>query len=103
MDEPFSGVDAATERVIIDILRVLRSTGKTVVAVHHDLQTIPEYFDWVVMLNLRLVAAGNISDVYTPENLHATYGGRLTILDRITEAVRTGTVRSEQDISSKIT
>lgn len=103
MDEPFSGVDAATERVIIDILRVLRSRGKTVVAVHHDLQTIPEYFDWVVMLNLRLVAAGNISDVYTPENLHATYGGRLTILDRITEAVRTGTVRSEQDISSKIT
>jgi len=97
MDEPFAGVDAATERAIIEILRGLKDKGKTVLVVHHDLQTIPEYFDWVVMLNLHLVAAGPVASVFTPENLQRTYSGRLTILDRVAEAVRTGTPRREQD------
>jgi len=58
MDEPFAGVDAATEKVVVDLLRELRARGKTVLAVHHDLQTVPEYFDYVIMLNMRVVAAG---------------------------------------------
>lgn len=87
MDEPFAGVDAATERAIVDVLRALRADGKTVVAVHHDLQTVPKYFDHVVMLNLRLVVAGAMEDVFTPRNLQATYGGRLTIMDQAAEAV----------------
>ncbi len=103
MDEPFAGVDAATERAMIEILRTLRSNGKTIVAVHHDLQTIPEYFDWVAMLNLHLVAAGPIAEAYTPENLQKTYGGRLTILDQVAEAIRTGQQRSLQDTTTEAT
>ncbi len=92
MDEPFAGVDAATERTIAGLLRELRSAGKTVVAVHHDLQTVREYFDWVVLLNLRLVAAGPVEQVFTPENLHTTYGGRLPVLTQAAETrLRRGT------------
>ncbi len=87
MDEPFSGVDAATEKAIIQLLGELRSRGKTVLVVHHDLQTIPEYFDWVIMLNMRIVAAGPVSQAFTNENLHRTYGGKLTILSEAAEAV----------------
>jgi manganese/zinc/iron transport system ATP- binding protein len=97
MDEPFAAVDAATEKAIVEVLRSLRSKGSTVIAVHHDLQTIEEYFDWVVMLNLSLVAAGPVKTTFTPENLQRTYGGRLTLLDRVAENVRTGTQRSDQD------
>jgi len=75
MDEPFQGVDAKTERAIIGILQELRSSGKTVVVVHHDLQTIPEYFDWVTLLNVRRIASGPVADVFTEENLRAAYGG----------------------------
>lgn len=92
MDEPFAGVDAATERVIVDVLRGLRDTGRTVVAVHHDLQTVAEYFDHVIMLNLRLVAAGPVGTTFTGANLQSTYGGRLTLLDQAAEAIRKGTV-----------
>jgi manganese/zinc/iron transport system ATP- binding protein len=88
MDEPFAGVDAATERAIVDVLRSLRDQGRTVVAVHHDLQTVPEYFDHVVMLNMHLVATGPVATAFTPENLQRTYGGRLTLLDQAAEAVR---------------
>jgi manganese/zinc/iron transport system ATP- binding protein len=88
MDEPFAGVDAATETAIVEVLRDLRREGRTVIAVHHDLQTVPEYFDHTVMLNLRLVAAGPTAEVFTKDNLHKTYGGRLTLLDEATEAVR---------------
>jgi manganese/zinc/iron transport system ATP- binding protein len=87
MDEPFAGVDAATEKVIVELLRGLRTAGKTVLVVHHDLQTVPEYFDWVIMLNMRLVAVGPTSSVFNRENLHKTYGGRLTLLDEAAEAV----------------
>ena len=88
MDEPFAGVDAATEKAIVDVLRELRAQGCTVVAVHHDLQTVQEYFDHVVLLNMRLVAAGSVENAFTRENLQRTYGGRLTILDEAADAVR---------------
>jgi manganese/zinc/iron transport system ATP- binding protein len=88
MDEPFAGVDAATERAIVDVLRELRGRGKTVIAVHHDLQTVADYFDHVVLLNMRLVAAGPVDSTFTRDNLQKTYGGRLTILDEAVESVR---------------
>lgn len=87
MDEPFAGVDAATERAIVEVLRKLRESGKTVVVVHHDLQTVPEYFDHVILLNMRVVAAGPVAEVFTNDNLHKTYGGRLTLLSEAAEAV----------------
>jgi manganese/zinc/iron transport system ATP- binding protein len=83
MDEPFAGVDAATERAIVDILRELRSAGKTALVVHHDLQTVVEYFDDVLLLNMRLVAAGPARDVFTADNLRKTYGGKLALLDQV--------------------
>jgi manganese/zinc/iron transport system ATP- binding protein len=87
MDEPFAGVDAATERSIIDILRGIRAEGKTVVVVHHDLQTIPEYFDWVILLNMRLVGSGPVKDVFTNKLLQETYGGKLTLLTEVTQLI----------------
>lgn len=87
MDEPFAGVDAATERAIVDVLRDLRARGNTVIVVHHDLQTVPEYFDHAILLNMRVVAAGPVSEVFTDENLHKTYGGRLTLLSEAAEAI----------------
>lgn len=82
MDEPFQGVDATTEKAIITILKDLRSQGKTLVVVHHDLQTVREYFDSVVLLNVRIVASGKVDNVFTAENLQATYGGRVKFLDQ---------------------
>lgn len=76
MDEPFAGVDATTERAIVDLLRELRAAGKTVVAVHHNLDTAPEYFDHVALLNVRLVGAGPTAATLTVENLKRTYGER---------------------------
>ncbi len=90
MDEPFAGVDAATEQAIVGLLKSLRETGKTVLAVHHDLQTVRDYFDHVILLNMRLIAAGPTKTTFTPENLHKTYGGRLTVLDEAAEAVGRG-------------
>ena len=87
MDEPFAGVDATTERAILALLEELRSTGRTVVAVHHDLQTVAEYFDHVVLLNLRLVAAGPVEETFTDANLQRTYGGKLTVLTQAAEAL----------------
>jgi manganese/zinc/iron transport system ATP- binding protein len=88
MDEPFSGVDAATEAAIIELLQKLRSEDKTVFVVHHDLQTVRSYFDYVILLNMRLVACGPTDTTFTTVNLHETYGGRLTILDEAAEAIR---------------
>ncbi|HWB09086.1 MAG TPA: ABC transporter ATP-binding protein [Pirellulales bacterium] len=87
MDEPMAGVDAATERVIFSLLRELRAEGKTVLVVHHDLRTVPTYFDEVVLLNMRLVASGPTAKTFTTENLHKTYGGRLGILETAGQAV----------------
>ncbi|MCW5877148.1 MAG: metal ABC transporter ATP-binding protein [Anaerolineales bacterium] len=80
MDEPFQGVDATTERAIVELLKELRASGKTVLAVHHDLQTVPEYFDWVTLLNIRRIASGPVDEVFTEDNLRATYGGRVSLL-----------------------
>jgi len=90
MDEPFVGVDAATEQAIVRLLQSLRERDKTVLVVHHDLQTVSEYFDHVILLNMRLVAAGPTDSTFTNENLQKSYGGRLTILDEAAEAVRLG-------------
>lgn len=90
MDEPFAGVDAATEKAIVTLLSDLRSSGKTVLVVHHDLQTISEYFDFLLMLNMRVVAAGPTEEVFTEDNLRKTYGGRLTMLDAVGHKLGTG-------------
>jgi manganese/zinc/iron transport system ATP- binding protein len=87
MDEPFAGVDAATESAIIKLLQELRAGGKTVLVVNHDLQTAQEYFDMLILLNMRLVAFGPTNEVFTPELLQKTYGGRLTILAEVADAV----------------
>ncbi|RMH10571.1 MAG: ABC transporter ATP-binding protein [Planctomycetota bacterium] len=87
MDEPFAGVDAATETAIVDVLRELKALGKTAIVVHHDLQTVEEYFDELILLNMRVVAAGPVARVFTRENLQKTYGGRLTLLSEAAEAV----------------
>lgn len=100
MDEPFASVDAATEQQIVTVLRRLRDAGKTVLVVHHDLQTVPEYFDWVVLLNFRLVQSGPVAEVFTKENLAKTYGGRLTLLDQVQEAERRLSLSGSPDTSS---
>jgi manganese/zinc/iron transport system ATP- binding protein len=87
MDEPFAGVDAATETAIVKLLQDLREQGSTVLVVNHDLQTARDYFDMLILLNMRLVAFGATEEVFTPELLQKTYGGRLTILAEVAEAV----------------
>ncbi len=77
MDEPFQGVDATTERAIVTLLKELRAAGKTVIVVHHDLQTVNDYFDWVTLLNVRRVASGPVVEVFDEERLRETYGGRV--------------------------
>jgi manganese/zinc/iron transport system ATP- binding protein len=78
LDEPLAGVDAATERTVIDVLKQLRTDGKAVVAVHHDLSTVRDYFDHVLLLNVRRVAEGPVETAFTAETLNAAYGGRLS-------------------------
>ena len=82
MDEPFAGVDVATEKAIVALLKELKTAGKTCVVVHHDLQTVTAYFDHVVLLNMRVVAAGPVEEVFNEENLKKTYGGKLTLLSQ---------------------
>lgn len=88
MDEPFAGVDAATEKTIINLLRDMTNSGKTVIVVHHDLQSVSTYFDWVIMLNTRLIASGPTEETFTQENLHETYGGKLTLLADVANLIR---------------
>ncbi len=90
MDEPMTGVDAATERAIVNTLQELRALGRTVLVVHHDLQTAPDYFDDVLLLNMRVVATGSVKETFTIENLRKTYGGRLTLLDEAAHAIARG-------------
>ncbi len=86
LDEPFQGVDAPTERAIVEVLDGLAAAGRTIVVVHHDLQTVPEYFDHVLLLNVRAIASGAIDEVFTEENLRLTFGGRVGVLARAREA-----------------
>ncbi len=88
MDEPFVGVDAATESAIIKILHELRDKGKTILVVHHDLPTAKRYFDMLLLLNMRVVAFGPTSEVFNYDLLQKTYGGRLTILSEVADAIR---------------
>lgn len=74
LDEPLQGVDAVTERAVIQLLHELRSQGKTILVVHHDLNTVPTYFDSVALLNVRIVASGPVAETFTAENLKRTYG-----------------------------
>ena len=90
MDEPFAAVDAATERAIVTILKDLKDAGKTVLVVHHDLQTVEEYFDHVILMNMRIVAHGPTATTFTRENLQKTYGGKLTLLAAAAEAMGRG-------------
>lgn len=80
LDEPFQGVDAPTERAIIEVLDRLADQGKTIIVVHHDLQTVPEYFDWVLLLNVRAFDCGPVGAVFTEANLRLTFGGRVGVL-----------------------
>ena len=88
MDEPFGGVDAATENAILERLTSMKNNGKTAIVVHHDLRTAYEYFDWIIMLNTRLVACGPGKEVFTFENLQEAYGGQLNTFSRISEMIR---------------
>jgi manganese/zinc/iron transport system ATP- binding protein len=83
LDEPMAGVDATTERVIVGLLKQLREQGKTLVVVHHDLQTVRQYFDWIVILNVRVIAQGPVDRAYTPENLRRAYGGQISLIEGI--------------------
>ncbi|MEM7723071.1 MAG: metal ABC transporter ATP-binding protein [Pseudomonadota bacterium] len=92
LDEPFAGVDAATERAIVDVLNGLKADGKSVIAVHHDLVTVPKYFDHVFLINVRRIAEGLVEATFTPDALAQTYGGRLaaTHLDQLALAQTAG-------------
>ncbi|WP_223067629.1 metal ABC transporter ATP-binding protein [Paenibacillus caui] len=80
MDEPFAGVDAKTEKAIIGLLHQLKSQGKTVLVVHHDLATVEQYFDHILLVNGELIAAGPTNETFTPENLQRTYGGTMALI-----------------------
>lgn len=87
MDEPFAGVDAATEAAIVAVLRELRDQGKTLLVVHHDLPTARQYFDRLLLLNMHVVAFGRTEEVFTAELLQKTYGGKLTLLTEVAQAL----------------
>ncbi len=81
LDEPFTAIDLATERIIVDLLCRLKEQGKTVFVVHHDLSSVESYFDWVIMLNMRLIACGSIAKAFNPQNLALTYGKSYALFD----------------------
>lgn len=88
MDEPFAGVDMATETAIFQLLQEMTSAGKTVIVVHHDIHSAMNYFDWIIMLNLHLVASGLKSEVVTEDLLRKTYGGKLNLLTKVSDIIR---------------
>lgn len=92
LDEPLAGVDAPTETIIINVLRQLRNEGATVIAVHHDLETVPEYFDHVFLLNVRAIAEGPVDLIFNAETLRAAYGGKLATASAIIEARETASL-----------
>jgi manganese/zinc/iron transport system ATP- binding protein len=96
MDEPFVGVDAATEAAIIKLLKKMKSDGKTVIVVHHDLQTAPEYFDWLLLLNQRMITCGPMKDSFTTRYLGEAYGGNLTVLSQLTNLL------AKEELSNRV-
>lgn len=103
MDEPFAGVDAATEKAIISLLRDMTKANKTVVVVHHDLQSVTEYFDWVIMLNTRLIAHGPTDVTFNNQNLQEAYGGKLTLLADVADLIRRERFPNREDSAIKKT
>ena len=100
MDEPFAGVDAVSEKAIVSILKSMQQDGKTLVIVHHDLATAKEYFDHLLLLNMRKIAYGPIQKVFTQDLLQKTYGGRLTIFSEMaSQAARQPEIEMEKSIS----
>lgn len=95
MDEPFAGVDVATEDAIFTLLAEMKSKGKTLIIVHHDLQSAKKYFDWLILMNMRLVASGPAQELFTNELLEETYGGKLNLLSRM------GTVLKEKEFQGR--
>lgn len=89
MDEPFAGVDASSEAAILALITDMCKRGKTVIVVHHDLQSAYQFFDWVLLLNRRLVAVGEKETTFTEELLQETYGARSALLTKITNIIRT--------------
>lgn len=96
LDEPFAGVDAATEKAIFKLLQDLSAQGKTIIVVHHDLQSVEAYFTWVILLNLRLVASGPTRDIFNADYLEETYGGKLTLLTEVGELVKKGEFKARE-------
>lgn len=88
LDEPFAGVDAATENSILRILEEMRNEGKTLVIIHHDLQTVLDHFEYLLLLNTRLVAKGEVHEVLSKENLSNAYGGQLTLLSKVVDLIK---------------
>lgn len=101
LDEPLAGVDATTERTIVHLLQQLRDAGKTLIVVHHDLQTVRDYFDWLVILNVRVAAQGRIGSVYTAENLRRAYGGKIALIERENTAPVDGPQKPEQPLDGQ--
>lgn len=96
MDEPFAGIDATTEEMLLSLLTAMKNQGKTIVVVHHDIQSVIRKFDFALLLNLRLIAAGNPKDILTEELLHSAYSGRLSILSEVAELIK------QQEITHRI-
>ncbi len=89
LDEPFAGIDMASEENIITLLKQLKNEGKTIIVVHHNLLTAPQYFDYLLFLNSRRIAWGPTKEVFTEENIQKTYGGRLPTLSKISTILKT--------------
>ncbi len=102
MDEPFAGVDAATEKAIVTLLRSMTAQNKTVIVVHHDLQSVRQYFDWVILLNTRLVASGPTVTTFTTANLQATYGGKLTLMADVADLIRRENYPSREENTTTV-
>lgn len=81
MDEPFAGIDLATETMLLQLLQKLKEQGKTIIVVHHDLNSMEKYFDWGIMLNMRLIASGEMKEIFNFENLNSAYGKNYALLD----------------------
>ena len=88
MDEPFAGVDAATEQAIITLMKDMKAAGKTLVVVHHDLSSAIKYFDWTLLLNTRLVGCGPVEEIFNDQMLRDTYGGQLNMLSRLGDLMK---------------
>ena len=101
LDEPMAGVDATTERAIVKLLKELRDRGKTVIVVHHDLQTVREYFDWIVILNVRVIAQGPVAVAYTSSNLRKAYGGQISLLKGIDAALLATPVETGNEVANE--